>query len=203
MIIHTCRDLKSLPLLSPVKADNRSALTSQSLPAQYLIWILEPIRLCCVHQVLIEYDLRGIARWISRICFLRLRASDRDPPDYLDRDWLSVIPSEVIHGATTDLVQPEPPPGHIISASLQVTQRFYSLSLYRVRNSVCFPPGGNVSVSVPVHQPSGEPAHAEANAVRPLAAGSFSASAQPAAARGATEGPQGDQTLLCSSTHQI
>lgn len=42
-------------------------------------------------------DLVELARWISQICFHSLMASDRDPLDYLDRDWLTLIPSEVIY----------------------------------------------------------------------------------------------------------
>lgn len=37
-----------------------------------------------------------IAKWISQICFHSLMTSDRGPLDCLDRDWLTVIPSEVI-----------------------------------------------------------------------------------------------------------
>lgn len=46
-------------------------------------------------QVLIVSGESEIAMWISRICFLSLMSSDRDPVDYLDRDWLAVKPSQV------------------------------------------------------------------------------------------------------------
>ncbi|KAI3372610.1 hypothetical protein L3Q82_023088, partial [Scortum barcoo] len=45
-------------------------------------------------KVLIVSEVMEIAKWISQICFHSLIASDRDPLDYLDRDWLTVIPSE-------------------------------------------------------------------------------------------------------------
>ncbi|KAM7391226.1 hypothetical protein PAMP_021930 [Pampus punctatissimus] len=47
-----------------------------------------------VVQVLIVSEVLEIAEWISRICFLSLMSSDVDPLSYLDRDWLSVIPSQ-------------------------------------------------------------------------------------------------------------
>lgn len=50
-----------------------------------------------VCQVLIVSEVMEIAKWISKICFHRLTASDRDPLSWLDRDWLTVIPSEVIY----------------------------------------------------------------------------------------------------------
>ncbi|XP_070820016.1 protein shortage in chiasmata 1 ortholog [Chaetodon trifascialis] len=45
-------------------------------------------------KVLIVSEVMEIARWISQICIHSLMASDRDPLDYLDRDWLNVIPSQ-------------------------------------------------------------------------------------------------------------
>ncbi|XP_032371378.1 protein shortage in chiasmata 1 ortholog isoform X1 [Etheostoma spectabile] len=45
-------------------------------------------------KVLIVSDVTEIAKWISQICFHSLMASKKDPVDYLDRDWLTVIPSE-------------------------------------------------------------------------------------------------------------
>lgn len=51
----------------------------------------------CVFQVLIACEVTDIAKWISRICFLTLMSTDGDPLDFLDRNWLSVIPSEVIY----------------------------------------------------------------------------------------------------------
>lgn len=51
----------------------------------------------CVCQVLIACEVTDIAKWIRRICFLTLMSTDGDPLDFLDRDWLSVIPSEVIY----------------------------------------------------------------------------------------------------------
>ncbi|XP_038560284.1 protein shortage in chiasmata 1 ortholog isoform X2 [Micropterus salmoides] len=45
-------------------------------------------------KVLIVSEVMEIAKWISKICFHRLTASDRDPLSWLDRDWLTVIPSE-------------------------------------------------------------------------------------------------------------
>ncbi len=51
--------------------------------------------ICCFCQVLIASEVMEIAKWISQICFHSLMADDRDPFDYLDRDWVTVIPSEV------------------------------------------------------------------------------------------------------------
>ncbi|XP_078105996.1 protein shortage in chiasmata 1 ortholog [Sander vitreus] len=45
-------------------------------------------------KVLIVSEVTEIAKWISQICFQSLMASKKDPLDYLDRDWLTVIPSE-------------------------------------------------------------------------------------------------------------
>ncbi|KAF7663472.1 hypothetical protein LDENG_00210570 [Lucifuga dentata] len=45
-------------------------------------------------KVLIVPEVLEIAKWISQICFHSLMASNRDPLSYLDRDWLTVIPSE-------------------------------------------------------------------------------------------------------------
>ncbi|XP_030274242.1 protein shortage in chiasmata 1 ortholog isoform X4 [Sparus aurata] len=45
-------------------------------------------------KVLIVSELTEIANWISRICFHSLMADNRDPVHYLDRDWLTVIPSK-------------------------------------------------------------------------------------------------------------
>ncbi|XP_070759887.1 protein shortage in chiasmata 1 ortholog [Enoplosus armatus] len=45
-------------------------------------------------KVLIVSEVMEIAKWISQICFHSLMASDRDPLTCLDRDWLTVIPSE-------------------------------------------------------------------------------------------------------------
>ncbi|XP_027133830.1 protein shortage in chiasmata 1 ortholog isoform X2 [Larimichthys crocea] len=45
-------------------------------------------------KVLIVSELMEIAKWIRQICFRSLMANDRDALDYLDRDWLSVSPSE-------------------------------------------------------------------------------------------------------------
>uniref|UniRef100_A0A8P4GRS3 Protein shortage in chiasmata 1 ortholog n=1 Tax=Dicentrarchus labrax TaxID=13489 RepID=A0A8P4GRS3_DICLA len=45
-------------------------------------------------KVLIVSEVMEIAKWISQICFHSLMVTDRDPPHYLDRDWLTVIPSE-------------------------------------------------------------------------------------------------------------
>ncbi|XP_034081149.1 protein shortage in chiasmata 1 ortholog isoform X1 [Gymnodraco acuticeps] len=45
-------------------------------------------------KVLMLSDVMEISKWISRICFHSLMASERDPHDFLDRDWLAVIPSE-------------------------------------------------------------------------------------------------------------
>ncbi|XP_056889972.1 protein shortage in chiasmata 1 ortholog isoform X2 [Takifugu flavidus] len=47
-------------------------------------------------KVLIAWGVTDIARWISRICFFTLMSTEKDPLDFLDRDWLSVIPSEVL-----------------------------------------------------------------------------------------------------------
>ncbi|XP_028269790.1 protein shortage in chiasmata 1 ortholog [Parambassis ranga] len=45
-------------------------------------------------KVLIAADVLEIAQWISQICFHSLMSSDRDPPSYLNRDWLTVMPSQ-------------------------------------------------------------------------------------------------------------
>ncbi|XP_054467380.1 protein shortage in chiasmata 1 ortholog [Anoplopoma fimbria] len=45
-------------------------------------------------KVLIVSEVTEIAKWISQICFHSLMASEKDPLNYLDRDWLTVIPSE-------------------------------------------------------------------------------------------------------------
>nr|XP_033475528.1 protein shortage in chiasmata 1 ortholog [Epinephelus lanceolatus] len=45
-------------------------------------------------KVLIVSEVMEIAKWISQICFHSLMASEKDPLSYLDRDWLTVIPSE-------------------------------------------------------------------------------------------------------------
>uniref|UniRef100_A0A3B4VK97 Shortage in chiasmata 1 n=1 Tax=Seriola dumerili TaxID=41447 RepID=A0A3B4VK97_SERDU len=45
-------------------------------------------------KVLIVSEVLEIAQWISRICFHSLMSSDRDPLCYLNRDWLTVMPSQ-------------------------------------------------------------------------------------------------------------
>ncbi|XP_030593133.1 protein shortage in chiasmata 1 ortholog isoform X4 [Archocentrus centrarchus] len=45
-------------------------------------------------KVLIVSDLLEIAKSISRICFHRLMSSDREPLSFLNRDWLTVMPSQ-------------------------------------------------------------------------------------------------------------
>ncbi|KAI9513783.1 hypothetical protein NQZ68_039447 [Dissostichus eleginoides] len=45
-------------------------------------------------KVLMLSDVMEISKWICRICFHSLMASERDPHDFLDRDWLAVIPSK-------------------------------------------------------------------------------------------------------------
>ncbi|XP_053277060.1 protein shortage in chiasmata 1 ortholog [Pleuronectes platessa] len=45
-------------------------------------------------KVLIVSEVCEIAKWISRICFHSLMSSDRDPLSFLNRDWLTVIPSQ-------------------------------------------------------------------------------------------------------------
>ncbi|KAM3611244.1 uncharacterized protein V6R79_015456 [Siganus canaliculatus] len=45
-------------------------------------------------KVLIVSEVMEMAKWISQICFHSLMASDKEPLDYLDRQWLTVIPSE-------------------------------------------------------------------------------------------------------------
>uniref|UniRef100_UPI0037E8A9FC protein shortage in chiasmata 1 ortholog n=1 Tax=Semicossyphus pulcher TaxID=241346 RepID=UPI0037E8A9FC len=47
-------------------------------------------------KVLIVSEVVEVAQWISQICFHSLMTSDRKPVDYLDRDWLTVIPSEIV-----------------------------------------------------------------------------------------------------------
>lgn len=62
------------------------------------IWALEgTLRFYYVCQVLIAWGVTDIARWISRICFFTLMSTEKDPLDFLDRDWLSVISSEVLY----------------------------------------------------------------------------------------------------------
>lgn len=46
-------------------------------------------------QVLIVPEVVDVAKWISQICFHSLMASDGDPLHFLDRSWLTVIPSKV------------------------------------------------------------------------------------------------------------
>lgn len=61
------------------------------------VWISDWLLLFnCVGQVLIAREVTDLAKWISRICFLTLMSTDRNPLDFLNRDWLSVIPTEVI-----------------------------------------------------------------------------------------------------------
>ncbi|XP_037632604.1 protein shortage in chiasmata 1 ortholog isoform X2 [Sebastes umbrosus] len=45
-------------------------------------------------KVLLVFEVTEIAKWISQICFHSLMASEKDPLNYLHRDWLTVIPSE-------------------------------------------------------------------------------------------------------------
>ncbi|XP_068603645.1 protein shortage in chiasmata 1 ortholog, partial [Brachionichthys hirsutus] len=45
-------------------------------------------------KVLIVYEVMELAKWISQICFHSLLANKKGPQTYLDRDWLTVIPSE-------------------------------------------------------------------------------------------------------------
>ncbi|XP_056233081.1 protein shortage in chiasmata 1 ortholog isoform X2 [Seriola aureovittata] len=45
-------------------------------------------------KVLIVSEVLEIAQWISRICFHSLMSSDMDPLSYLNRDWLTVMPSQ-------------------------------------------------------------------------------------------------------------
>ncbi|XP_042344529.1 protein shortage in chiasmata 1 ortholog [Plectropomus leopardus] len=45
-------------------------------------------------KVLIVSEVTEITKWISQICFHSLMASEKNPLNYLDRDWLTVIPSE-------------------------------------------------------------------------------------------------------------
>ncbi|XP_040010710.1 protein shortage in chiasmata 1 ortholog isoform X2 [Xiphias gladius] len=45
-------------------------------------------------KVLIVSEILEIAKWISQICFHSLMSSDRDPHIYLNRDWLTVTPSQ-------------------------------------------------------------------------------------------------------------
>lgn len=67
----------------------------QFLPTRFSIFSLSEFSLC-VCQVLIVSEVTDIAKWISQICFHSLMSSDRDPLDFLDRSWLTVIPSEVM-----------------------------------------------------------------------------------------------------------
>lgn len=62
-----------------------------------IVWALEgTLLIYYVCQVLIAWGVTDIARWISRICFFTLMSTEKDPLEFLDRDWLSVIPSEVL-----------------------------------------------------------------------------------------------------------
>ncbi|AWP07461.1 Hypothetical protein SMAX5B_010343 [Scophthalmus maximus] len=45
-------------------------------------------------KVLIVSEVLEIAKWISQICFHCLTSSDRDPLGFLNRDWLTVMPSQ-------------------------------------------------------------------------------------------------------------
>ncbi|XP_068994580.1 protein shortage in chiasmata 1 ortholog [Embiotoca jacksoni] len=45
-------------------------------------------------KVLIVSEVLEIAKWISEICFHSLMSSDREPLSYLNRDWLTVMPSQ-------------------------------------------------------------------------------------------------------------
>ncbi|XP_060927905.1 protein shortage in chiasmata 1 ortholog [Limanda limanda] len=45
-------------------------------------------------KVLIVSEVCEMAKWISQICFHSLMSSDRDPLSFLNRDWLTVIPSQ-------------------------------------------------------------------------------------------------------------
>ncbi|XP_068189791.1 protein shortage in chiasmata 1 ortholog [Antennarius striatus] len=45
-------------------------------------------------KVLIVYEVMELAKWIGQICFYSMMASKKDPHTYLDRGWLTVIPSE-------------------------------------------------------------------------------------------------------------
>ncbi|XP_019907735.2 protein shortage in chiasmata 1 ortholog isoform X2 [Esox lucius] len=45
-------------------------------------------------KVVILTQVVDIAKWICQIAFHTLLSSDRDPLNYLDREWLSVLPSE-------------------------------------------------------------------------------------------------------------
>ncbi|XP_074525765.1 protein shortage in chiasmata 1 ortholog [Halichoeres trimaculatus] len=57
-------------------------------------------------KVLIVPEVLEVAKWISQICLHSLMSSDRDPVEYLDKDWLAVIPSEVINGPLTGIDLP-------------------------------------------------------------------------------------------------
>jgi len=52
---------------------------------------------CSARQVLIVSEVIEIAKWIRQICFHSLTAGEKDRLSYLDRDWLSAIPSQVMH----------------------------------------------------------------------------------------------------------
>nr|XP_020444213.1 uncharacterized protein C9orf84 homolog isoform X2 [Monopterus albus] len=45
-------------------------------------------------KVLIVSEVLEVAKWISQICFHSLMSADRDPLSYLNRDWLTVMPSQ-------------------------------------------------------------------------------------------------------------
>ncbi|CAB1321682.1 unnamed protein product, partial [Coregonus sp. 'balchen'] len=47
-------------------------------------------------KVLIVSEVVDIAKWICQIAFHTLLSSERDPSSYLDREWLSVMPSELM-----------------------------------------------------------------------------------------------------------
>lgn len=68
----------------------------QFLPTSFSIFFSLSEFSLCVCQVLIGSEMTDIAKWISQICFHSLMNSDRDPVDFLDRGWLTVIPSEVM-----------------------------------------------------------------------------------------------------------
>ncbi|XP_026176904.1 protein shortage in chiasmata 1 ortholog [Mastacembelus armatus] len=45
-------------------------------------------------KILIVSEVLEVAKWISQICFHSLMSSGRDPLSYLNRDWLTVMPSQ-------------------------------------------------------------------------------------------------------------
>lgn len=101
-----------------------------------------------VFQVLMVSNVLEIAEWISQICFHSLMSSDRDPVSYLNRDWLTVMPSQV---NTTQHYRAK----GLHRKSQEEAQELLCTVVFCLCKFVCshifpLPPGGKVFVAVPV-----------------------------------------------------